>query len=439
MAFVAREFPVRAYAEYRIDRYLALGAAIAAIVVLVRLLDVVLFDVFLEKRKRERTPGLLRQIIALALYAVLIGAAYLIIFEKGNLGFLLTGTVVAAVLGLALQDTLGNLFAGIAIHVERTFEVGDVLRTGDTIGVVEFSSWRATRIRTFSNDLVVVPNSLLARERLEVFPKDNLNARLVLVSAGYEFPPVRVIDVLQRAVRNVEHVASEFPAIARVASFEDSGVAYELKYWTRRYELSDAINAEIRKAVWYAFHRSGISIPFPVRSVARFRQTPPEIVSHEEIASSIDRTEVFRPLSAEEKATLLHGIRVSVFGRGETVLRAGDPGDSMFILQTGTVSVRRGAEAGGRELVQLGGGDMFGEMALLTGEPRGATVVAESDVTALEIPKSSLQPILKRNPALAEAISAIVDRRREDLDATGGITRETQQTLFSRIAAWFGL
>lgn len=440
VAVLLETHPIRFFGLRSEPKYFQFAAAVAAIVVLVRLFDRVVFDFLFERKTRERTPGLLRQVIGLALFAVLIGAAYLVIFKKGDLGVLLTGTVVAAVLGLALQDTLGNLFAGIAIHVEKTFEVGDVLRTGDVIGVVEWSSWRATRIRTFNNDIVVVPNSLLARERIEVFPKDNLNARFVQVSAGYEFPPAQVIGVLERAVRNLEHVAAEIPAIARVADFQDSGVLYEVKYWTRRYELTDGINAEIRKAIWYAFHRAGISIPFPIRSIARLRQAVPEIVTPDAIAAAIDRTEVFAPLSPEEKGALLQGIRVEVFGRGETVLRAGDPGDSMFILQKGTVSVRRSAETGGKQLAELGAGDMFGEMALLTGEPRGATVVAESDVTALEIPKSSLQPILKRNPALAEAISRIVDRRRSDLDATGGMVRgDTQQTLFSRIAAWFGL
>lgn len=439
LAAFLRRFPVRALGD-RIDLYVLLAAAIAAIVLFVRLLDIVLFEVILEKRTRARTPTLLRQIISLALNGVLIAAAYLVIFEKGNLGFLLTGTVVAAVLGLALQDTLGNLFAGIAIHVEKTFEVGDVVRSGDTIGVVEWASWRATRIRTFNNDIVVVPNSLLARERIEIFPRDNLNARFVQVSAGYEFPPARVIGVLERAVRNLEYVSAEMPALARVAEFQDSGILYEVKYWTRRYELSDGINAEIRKAIWYAFQRAGISIPFPIRTFARLRQAPQQPVTPTAVAASIEQTEVFRPLSAEEKQTLLEGIRVEVFGRGETILRAGEPGDSMFILREGTVSVRRSAATGGKEVAQLGPGEMFGEMALLTGEPRGATVVAESDVTLLEIPKSSLQPILKRNPDLAKAISDIVEQRRMDLDATGRrIPGEAGPTMFSRIAAWFGL
>ncbi len=426
--------------RWKVNEYVTFAAAIAAIVVLVRILDVILFEVFLERRRREHTPTLLREIVSIALYAVLIAVAYLKIFDAENLGFVLTGTVVAAVLGLALQDTLGNLFAGISIHLEKTFDVGDVIRSGDAIGVVEWTSWRATRVRTFNNNLLIVPNSLLARDRIDVFPRENLNARLVEVSAGYEFPPARVIGVIERAVRSLEGVAQEMPAIARVADFQDSGVLYEVKYWTRKYELTDPISAEIRKAIWYAFRRAGISIPFPIRSIARLSQAAVEPASPATIASRIEQTEVFRPLSVEERKRLLEGIRVEVFGRGETILRAGEPGDSMFILEEGSVSVRRPAEAGGGELARLAAGEMFGEMALLTGERRGASIVAESDVVALEIAKSSLQPILKENPALAEAISDIMARRRTSLDAAGAAEdTETGQSLFSRIANWFGL
>ena len=109
--------------------------------------------------------------------------------------FLATGTVVAAVLGLALQETLGNLFAGIALHLEDSFAVGDVVRSGEVLGVVEAVRWRGTRIRTLNNNIMIVPNSLLARERLEVFPRRNLNARVLQIGVDYNVPPANVIDI----------------------------------------------------------------------------------------------------------------------------------------------------------------------------------------------------------------------------------------------------
>lgn len=414
--------------------------AIPLVILAVNLIDALLFEVFLQRRTGERAPTLLRQLISLALYLLLLIGVIHLILEYRVTGLLLGGTVVAAVLGLALQDTLGNLFAGMSIHVERTFKVGDLIRSGDQTGVVEWASWRATKLRTFNNNVVVVPNALLAREKLEVFPRENLNARLVRVTAGYEYPPKKVIGTLERAVRNLEWIASDLPALARVAEFGESGLVYEVKYWTRSYHLRDTIDAEIRKAIWYAFKRAGIAIALPIRSVAPLRQAPPERASQEQIARRIAATEVLGPLSAEERERLVGTIHSVTFARGETILTAGEVGDSMYVIEEGSVSVRRPDTAGGAEIARLGAGEMFGEMGLLTGEGRGATVVAVSDVVVLEIDKEALQPILQENPALVDSISKIMAERQARTAASSKLSLDdTHPRLLARIASWFGV
>jgi small-conductance mechanosensitive channel len=139
-------------------------------------------------------PLLLREIVSIVLYALAFGSAMSFIFNRSVTGFLATGTVVAAVLGLALQETLGNLFAGIALHLEDSFSPGDVVRSGEQFGIVEAVRWRGTRLRTFNNNLVIVPNSMLARERLEVYPRNNFNARVLQMNIDYHAAPATVID-----------------------------------------------------------------------------------------------------------------------------------------------------------------------------------------------------------------------------------------------------
>lgn len=420
--------------------FLKFLVAVPLVILAVNVIDALLFDVFLQRRVRERAPTLLRQLVSLGLYLFLFIGVIHVILRYPVTGLLLGGTVVAAVLGLALQDTLGNLFAGISIHVERTFKAGDLVRSGDTIGVVEWASWRATKLRTFNNNVVVVPNALLARERLEVFPRENLNARLVRVTTGYEHPPRKVIGVLERAVRNLEWISAELPALARVAEFGESGLIYEVKYWTRSYHLRDTIDAEIRKAIWYAFKRAGIALALPIRTVAPLRQAKPERVPRDQIARRIGATEVLEPLSIEERERLLDTIHAEAYARGETILKSGELGTSMFVLEEGTVSVRRPESAGGEEIARLGPGEMFGEMALLTGEVRGATVVAVSDVLAMEIDKDSLQPILQENPALVSSISKIMAERQARASAGKGLNLDdTHPRLLARIASWFGV
>ncbi len=416
-------------------------ACLPLIFFVVRALDLVAFDVFATRRGRVRAPALLREIVSIGLFLILIAWAVSTIFEYRITAFLATGTVVAAVLGLALQETLGNLFAGIALHLEDSFEIGDVIRSGEYIGTVEGVRWRGTRIRTFNNDIVIVPNSVLAREHLEVFPRSNLNARLVQVGIDYNVPPATVIAVLVQAASNIEGVSREIPVIARIAHFGDSAITYDIKYFMRDYAQRDRIDADIRKALWYALRRNGIPIPFPIRALQRYEA--PAQKHHpaaEEILERLAGIDILSPLPAEAHQIIAAAARVHTYSKGETIIRHGAAGDSMFIVHSGEVSVRIADDGPPHEVARLAAGDVFGEMALLTGETRTADVIALTDVTAVEIAKDALQPVLHDHPELAAAVSAKVMERQGTLDTLrAGGREEEQRTILSRIRAYFGL
>jgi len=413
-------------------------AWLSVIVFAVRLVDLVAFDVVVSRRRNVRAPQLLREMVSIALYIVLVAWAISTIFNYKVTAILATGTVVAAVLGLALQETLGNLFAGIALHLEDSFDVGDVIRSGEILGVVESVRWRGTRLRTFTNHIVIVPNSMLARDRLEVFPRSNLNGRVLPIGVDYNVPPATVIAILTQAAENVDGVSRDIPCFARVAGFAESAVTYEIKYFTSDYSQRERIDADVRKAVWYAFRRNGISIPYPVRMFQRY--APPDAKHHPDKSKIVERlrkVDILSPLSADAQATIAEAARVRVFSQGETIIRHGDAGDSMFIVHEGTVSVR----VDGDEVAQLGDGNFVGEMALLTGETRAADVVAFTDVVAVEITKAALQPVLHSHPELAAVISAKVMSRRDALEMLRDDARrdEEEQTILSRIRSYFGL
>lgn len=420
----------------KVERVLLFLVTIPLILFLVRSLELIAFDFIVFRRRHVRTPVLLREIFAIALYAVLFTWAFSTIFGSKVTAVLATGTVVAAVLGLALQETLGNLFAGIALHVENGFEVGDVIRSGDHYGVVEAVRWRGTRIRTFDNHLVILPNSTLARERVEVFPRDNANARVLRVGVDYNIPPAAVIDVLAQAAGNVEGITREIPTFARVADFADSSVIYEIKYFTHDYSQRDRIDADIRKAIWYALRRNNIPIPFPIRQLARYQA--PDHRHHpaaEEIVERLSRIDFLAPLSPHDLRSMADAARIHVYSNGETIIRREDSGDSMFIVHDGTVSVR----VDQKEVARLGAGEMFGEMALLTGEARTADVVALGEVVAVEIAKDALGPVLQQHSELARSISSRVSERRGSLDSLRNARREEEETILSKIRSYFGL
>ena len=402
----------------------------------VRAMDYIAFDM-LSRRRQVRAPLLLREIVSIVAFAVLLAWAISSIMKMEVTAFLAGGTVVAAVLGLALQETLANLFAGIALHLEDSFEVGDVIRTGEQLGIVEATRWRGTRIRTFQNSIVIVPNSVLARERLEIFPRNNLNARVLQFGIDYNVPPATALNVLTQAASHVDGVSSQVPAFARIGGFGDSSVLYEIKYHMTDYSQRDRIDADIRKAVWYALKRNHLRIPLPIRTHLRYE--PPEQHREpgvEEIGQRLAGIDVLSPLPPEAHAGIAAAARVHTFGKGETIIRQGGAGSSMFVVHEGTVSVL----VADSEIARLGEGDVFGEMALLTGENRAADVVALTDVVAIEITKDALQPVLQAHPELPDAISAKVSERRGNLDSLKHASNdEAHSTVLSRIRTYFGL
>ena len=422
--------------QNRILNALLFIAWLPLIAFFIRLVDLVFFDVLVSRRGSVQAPLLLREIVSIVLYIAGLAWAISAIYNYKVTAFLATGTVLAAILGLALQETLGNLFAGIALHLEDSFSPGDVVRSGEYFGIVEAVRWRGTRLRTFNNNLVIVPNSMLARERLEVYPRNNFNARVLQIAVDYNMPPATVIGVLTQAAAHVDGVVQEMPCFARVAGFNESSVLYEIKYFMSDYAQRDRIDADIRKGVWYALKRNSIPIPVPIRSFRKYEEPTqgPHPDAHE-ILDVLSRIDVLTPIGRTALEKIAEAARVRVYSRGETIIRQGDHGDSMFIVHDGAVSVR----VDGEEVARLEGGDFFGEMALLTGELRAADVVAVTDVLVIEIVKNALQPVMLAHPDLATSISAKVAERRGARGTPLDTGAEAEHSVLSRIRAYFGL
>jgi small-conductance mechanosensitive channel len=398
--------------------------------------------VVISRKRQVVAPQLLRQIVSITLYLILFGSAISQLTERSITAWLTGGTLLAAVVGLAMQDSLGNLFSGIALHMEGSFEVGDVIHSGDYHGVVEAVNWRATQIRGFNNQLVVLPNSVISRERFEIFARGNFNARVVPIGVDAEAVPARVIDVLTQAVVHIEGVAREIPCLARIAAFNDSSITYEVKYFLRDYSMRDRVDADARRAIWYALRRNGIALAYPIRTYRKHVGTIQRQITPEEIQERLHDVDLLIPLSRREHEAIAAATRLHTYAKGETIIRRGAVGESMFVIVEGVVSVRVPDEADNqhREVAQLGEESVFGEMALLTGERRTADVIALTDVTTLEITREALQPIVADNPGLAQAMSQkVIERRLVSAELVEGSEADEEISVLSRIRSYFGL
>ncbi|HNU08475.1 MAG TPA: mechanosensitive ion channel family protein [Pyrinomonadaceae bacterium] len=420
----------------------------AFVILIVRYLNFVVFNVVLRNSTQTEISSLIRSVVSIIISIV----AFFIIFQSQypnvELTALFTGsTILGIVVGLALQDTLGNLFAGIALQADQSFQVGDVIniQSNKWVGVIEQVSWRGVKIRTFQNKVVVISNAVLGKEVIEVAPKENLNARLIFFNTLYSNPPTKTIQLVRDVISKVENVSTKFRPNVRVRNLGDNGIDYEVKVWLDDYSRYNDTDALIRKRIWYAFRREGIDFAFPTRTLYIQKEKAPidENEAITEIGMRLAEVSLFTPLSEHEMKRIAQKVMVKLFSPDEPIVKRGQEGSSMFVIQRGSVKVQVRDRGKAKVIMKLSEGDFFGEMALFTGEPRTATVIATEETEVLEITHRSLKPILEENPELVERFSEIIESRRVKLsesaesDTMSG--KDPKAGVFNSIRKFFGL
>ena len=397
--------------------------------------------------KRIDAPTLIRNIFTIVAFTILFLIAFTFLFPDVNLGALFTTSAIfGVILGLALQDTLGNFFAGISLQADRPFQVGDVITVGAQrhTGVVEEISWRAIKIRTFTNHIVLIANSNAAREPIEVCPRENLNARLVFFNTLYTDSPAKTIHVVREAVREADNVSDKVAPIVRIRNLGDNGVDYEVKYWLNDYAKYNDTDALVRQRIWYAFRRAGLNFAFPTRTlyVERHGSLAQRDGDGGAVVERLSAVDIFAPLSADETSMLAQAAVRHVFAPGETVIRAGDEGSSMFVVHKGKVRVQVSENGRPRTVATLNEGDFFGEMALFTGEPRTANVLALEETEVLEIGHAAMKRVFDTNPDLVESLSFIMAERRQGLASQtddAATSSHSSAGILSAIKRFFGI
>lgn len=429
-----------------------MGVLVLLVGLLLALLAVTLVfvDFLLVDKLGVEIPNILRDVTIIVLF---FGGILIILNERTELdatGLFTTAGVVSIVIGLALQDTLGNVFSGLALQTERSFNVGDWVRFGEREGVVTDISWRATKLRTRSNDLVIIPNSVISKDVLVNYSAPSrVHAVIARVGAHYRHPPADVIAALEEAADQTPGVLKTPKPDVRTRSYEDSAVSYEVKYWLRDYADLEEVADGFMTRIWYAFDRREIEIPFPIRSVYMREVTPESeqalaAADDERIFEHLRRIPLFDALSDEEARALAARVRVERFFEGETIVRQGRPGASMYIVDAGRVEVIVSSEGRSERVAELGPAAMFGEMALMTGADRTATVIALEPVHCFVIDKEALREPLEANPSIAEEMSEILAARQVELERTQAALHEAARAsesdksqILSRIRSFF--
>jgi small-conductance mechanosensitive channel/CRP-like cAMP-binding protein len=388
-------------------------------------------------RLPDRFPTIVQDAIVIVLFAI---AATAILQERV---FAMTA-VGAVVVGFALQDTLGNLFAGLAIQIEKPFRVGHWVNIAGKDGVVNEITWRATKIRTKAGNLVVVPNSVLARDTVTNYSEPSHDTCLEIdVGASYDTPPNEVKAVILGALRGEPLLSRGRDPEVLIVDFAASAITYRMRVWINDFALEERARDVVRSRVYYAFRRSRISIPYPIQVQIDADATTPVQADPASLDAVLRNVPVFAPLSDEQRAELRDAARPGLYAAGESIVRQGDPGSSMFVVMRGEAVVTLDTTVG--ELARFGPGAYFGEMSLLTGESRVATVTAVTDCELLEITLDSFRQFVMANPSAVDRIGLDVATRRAELlqhRSTGAAqipVAEAPQTFLTRVRQFLKL
>ncbi|MCC6215712.1 MAG: mechanosensitive ion channel family protein [Polyangiaceae bacterium] len=437
----------------RVASLLALAALLASIG---RAGVLVVVDALLGRRLGRPLPKIIRDILQGVVYFVLL-LGFLRQLGLQPESLLTTSALLTAVLGLSLQDTLGNLIAGLAVQAQEPFSVGDWIQydTDTThIGRVLEINWRATRILTLDQVEIVVPNGLLAKVPLTNFTRPTrISRRNLYFHAGLDVPPRRVHDVILEALRDLPGVLTEPPPTVITSGFSESGVQYWVRVFIDDFQQRDPIDGQVRERIWYALRRAGIGIGLPQRSLSvqqhsdesRAREDERRIERRKRALEGVGFLAV---IDDGERRALAERATLRLYSPGEAIVRQGEESDELFIILAGEATVTVTTSTGDVELARLGAGKFFGEMALVTGEARAATVSARTECELLVIDHDAFDAVLQARPELVERLSLVLAERQLELDEhltrrtederTSLVQQESTQ-LLSRIRRFFAM
>jgi small-conductance mechanosensitive channel len=376
-----------------------------------------LFDYLYAVRRQVAVPQIVQTLGRGVVYAALLLVLLSHVAAAHDIAGLVTGSaMVSIILGLAMQETLGNLFAGIAMQLTKPYTIGHWILIGNNEGRVEKADWRSVTIRTTRGDHVSFPHSVLAKMEIHNYSLPTpLHAREICVGVHYRHPPDHVKEVMARCAAIAPSVVNPPAPVVRVTDFQDSAILYTLKFWITDFEHWRDIESDVRRNIWYQFNRAELQIPFPIRDVYHHPERKTADPAAENLAL-LRGLVLFKTLSEEQSGQLAARLKTEYFARGETICRQGDTDTTFYVIKTGQVEVAARTATGQVAFTgQLSAGEFFGEFSLMTGEPRSATVTAAEPTEVLTIGKNDMRRALEASPELGESISRMLAARREQL------------------------
>lgn len=400
------------------------AAALLVGVVLIRLAALFGFRVALRALGIE--PARIVEDLFSAAWVLVWALAWLRLVGLDLASLVTTSAIITGVLAFSMQQTLGNVLGGIVLQLDRAVCEGDWVRVDDVNGRVVEISWRHTAIETRNGETVIVPNGWMMTHRFTVIGTRADRAgpwrRWIRLNVDLEAEPAQVCRVLEDAVRGaeIENVLATPGPSAVLMELGPRQGSYALRYWMRERASDDATDSRVRMHLLAALTRHGMKLAVPYQEELSMKDDAAHHEAqlareHERRIGALAGVELFAALSAAERASLADHLVYAPFVAGDLITRQGAVAHWLYLIVSGEADVWFDSSAGRVRVGSLASGDIFGEMGMMTGEPRSATVTARTDVVCYRLDKSGFAAILQGRPDIAEALSKVLFAREAEL------------------------
>jgi small-conductance mechanosensitive channel len=389
-----------------------------------RLLSMVLDTLLLPKTWRRQR--LFEDVFGAVVFLAATVASLGFVLELPVRGLMATSGALAIVLGLAIQSTLSDVFAGIVINSTEPYEVGNWVSIDGVEGKVLEMNWRSTNLLTAHGDVVIVPNAVAAKTKIINSSRPaSLHGLRIVIEVTPEARPRLVLEAMERALKSVGAILSDPAPTATIKSVTPVSFQYEATAFVDDGGKKVAVINELYDLCYRHLAAAGIDL----RSLGA---TAAKDATGDVRAKLLRRLELFAPLTAEEVARLAPQLSRREYEAGEIIMTPETVADSLIIVETGVLNVVAKEDAEQVEVGRLGPGDAIGEIGLLAGLPSRVTVTALTNAAVVQLQKDHLTPVLKANPEVAKLMCRLLSRRQHTLDMLGTPTPplQSEQSIF---------
>ena len=385
----------------------------AIIVSIISVVNNLVFETARQGTWQSKVPRLLRDLLRLVLVAIGLAILYSVVWGKEITSAFATLGVTSIVVGLALQEPLGNLFSGLVLLMERPFEVGEIIEVGHVAGEVKEVNWRSAHIERRGGAIQVVPNSTLNKETIVNYSRPR-PSRMETIEVGFSYqdPPYKVRDALVELLHQCDGVLETPEVQAATIGYEEYCVRYRMTYNTAEADRWNVKN-EIFTRIWYMAKRHGFTMPYPVHIQVQHQSNRPFKPDEPAAADMLSRFPGLPEIASEDRGMT----RPLTFGAGERLFNEGDDLEGVYFVVSGSVSLQVVQDGEENEIAKIRSGEFCGETGMLGRQTAEMRAVALEDTVVALIAPDVVRHLFEASPRLARETGQSLEVHRKAMQS----------------------